>query len=150
VIVNLVGDLVWDAEYRVLTYPLDGDSDFAVVAPAKPIGVHQRDPLRFLVSDDEFWITGRGPAFTFKHNPAPELWDPGLLRNEWVLVNGGLFQISGVEVWRVMISENRPYGDRSLGLLMRDRTVLPEGYYDRPPTRILQADYGKGLIRLRG
>lgn len=122
-IINLAGRT---EDYDVWTYPLD---TLVLLTPGKPDQCTTH-VLRFMVSGDKFFITGRGWAYTFRRNPVEDLWDPRILVGEWVIIDGGICQVTGIEMHRLMISPTNPYGDLPIGVLTRDRTELPEGYLD--------------------
>lgn len=107
-------ETIWAPDWILFTPAIEGD-------PYDPRVRHLR---ALQPPGDQFWITGRGPVFSYRHNPVPELWNPGMLRNQWVIIDNGLYLVTGVETFRPMISPTNPYGDRPVGILVRPATNL--------------------------
>jgi hypothetical protein len=77
--------------------------------------------------DDQFYITGRGFAFTFPASCIPEdMYDPGVLTGKYVKINDKLFRVTGVEMFRNRVfTPERPYR-QSFGLLTRSTNEVSD------------------------
>lgn len=63
-------------------------------------------------------IKDRGPVAAISKDQIPEgIWDPGVLGGEYVEIDGDIYRVTGVEMFRPIISPEHPYShDFGLGV----------------------------------
>jgi hypothetical protein len=74
--------------------------------------------MRSFHSEDSYEIKGRGLVYSFDAEQIPaEMWDPGQLKGEDVLIDGTPHRVRGVETFCICRSPDFPYR-KSFGLLV--------------------------------